>query len=222
MTRTMDTPRDRLPALIRNDFRNAVRDTGVEAPSEPVMQAMQEVPRHLFVQRAFQESAYSNAPLPIGHGQTISQPFIVALMTELLQLKPTDRVLEIGTGCGYQSAILSLLCKHVYSLEIVAELAKTAGYRLESLGYENVSVRQADGYFGWQDEAPFDAILVAATSDGIPQPLLDQLAPGGRMVIPVREPGDAERLKWIVKDGNGQVQVKDTIGVRFVPLTGER
>lgn len=220
MTRIMDAQRDRLPALIRSDFRQTAADTGLDRPSERVMQAMQDVPRHLFVQKAFQDNAYSNAPLPIGHGQTISQPFIVALMTELLQLKPSDRVLEIGTGCGYQSAILSLLCKHIYSLEIVPELAKSAAHRLESLGYENVSVRQADGYFGWQEEAPFDGILVAATANGIPDPLLQQLAPGGRMVIPVREPGDAERLKWVLKDAAGQVEVRDTIGVRFVPLTG--
>lgn len=221
MTRTMDTRRDRLPALIRNDFRQNAHETGIDTPSERVMQAMQEVPRHLFVQRAFQDNAYSNAPLPIGHGQTISQPFIVALMTELLQLKPSDRVLEIGTGCGYQSAILSLLCKHVYSLEIVPELAKNSAHRLESLGYENVSVRQADGYFGWQEQAPFDAILVAATADSLPQPLLAQLAPGGRMVLPVREPGDSERLKCVLKDASGDVEVRDTIGVRFVPLTGD-
>jgi len=218
----MDSQRDRLPALIRSDFRQSASETGIDSPSEAVMKAMQEVPRHLFVQRAFQDNAYSNAPLPIGHGQTISQPFIVALMSELLRLKRSDRVLEIGTGCGYQSAILSLLCKHVFSLEIVPELAKTGANRLESLGYENVSVRHADGYFGWQEEAPFDAILVAATADTIPQPLLDQLAPGGRMVLPVREPGDSERLKCVMKDEAGQVTVKDTVGVRFVPLTGER
>lgn len=220
MTRTMDTQRDRLPALIRNDFRQSAHETGIDAPSPRVMEAMQEVPRHLFVQRAFQDNAYANAPLPIGHGQTISQPFIVALMTELLQLKPKDRVLEIGTGCGYQSAILSLLCSHVYSLEIVPELAKSAAHRLESLGYENVSVRQGDGYYGWQEEAPFDAILVAATADSVPAPLLEQLAPGGRMVLPVREPGDSERLKLVRKHADGSVEVRDTVSVRFVPLTG--
>lgn len=220
MNRTMDAQRDKLPALIRNDFRQTASETGIAAPSERLMAAMKDVPRHLFVQKAFQDNAYANAPLPIGNGQTISQPYIVALMTEMLQLKPSDRVLEIGTGCGYQSAILSVLCKQVYSLEIIPELAKVAANRLASLGYENVQVRQADGYYGWQEEAPFDAILVAATADGIPEPLLAQLAPGGRMSIPVREPGDAERLKWITKDAAGQVAVRDTIGVRFVPLTG--
>lgn len=218
----MDAQRERLPGLIRSDFRQTAASTGIDAPSPRVMDALAEVPRHLFVQKAFQENAYANSPLPIGHGQTISQPFIVALMTELLALQPSDRVLEIGTGCGYQSAILSLLCRQVYSVEILPELAKTAANRLESLGYENVSVRQADGYYGWQDEAPFDAILVAATADAIPGPLLQQLAPGGRMVIPVREPGLGEVLKCVRKHADGSVEVSDTIGVRFVPLTGER
>ncbi len=221
MNRTMDAQRDKLPALIRSDYRQSACATGLVAPSERVLTAMQEVPRHLFVQKSFQDNAYSNAPLPIGHGQTISQPFIVALMTDMLQLEPGDKVLEIGTGCGYQSAILSLLCKQVFSLEIVPELAKSAAIRLRDLGYENVWVRHADGYYGWQEEAPFDAILVAATADGVPEPLLQQLAPGGRMAIPVREPGDAERLKWVTRDENGQIAVQDTIGVRFVPLTGQ-
>lgn len=222
MSRAMDAQRERLPGLIRGDFRQTAASTGIDAPSPQVMDALAEVPRHLFVQKAFQDNAYANAPLPIGHGQTISQPFIVALMTELLALQPTDRVLEIGTGCGYQSAILSLLCRQVYSVEILPELAKTAANRLESLGYENVSVRQADGYYGWQEEAPFDAILVAATADDIPEPLLQQLAPGGRMVIPVREPSQGEVLKCVRKHADGKVEVSDTIGVRFVPLTGER
>lgn len=219
MTRTMDVQRERLPALIRSDFRQSAASTGIDSPSERVMQAMQDVPRHLFVQKAFQDNAYSNAPLPIGQGQTISQPFIVALMTDMLQLKPEDRVLEIGTGCGYQAAILSLLCKHVYSLEIIPELAKNGANRLVSLGYENVSVRLADGHEGWQEEAPFDGILVAATADEIPPSLLQQLAPGGRMAIPLREGGN-ERLKWVRKNAAGEVEVRDTIGVKFVPLTG--
>ena len=219
MSKVMDAQRERLPALIRSDFRQTAADTGLDAPSEAVMQAMQEVPRHLFVQKAFQENAYANAPLPIGQGQTISQPFIVALMTDLLQLKPTDRVLEIGTGCGYQSAILSVLCQQVYSLEILPELVKTASNRLESLGYENVQVRQADGHFGWQEEAPFDAILVAATADAVPDDLLQQLKSGGRMVIPVRE-STGERLKLVLKNDDGKVEIRDTIAVKFVPLTG--
>ena len=186
-----------------------------------MLHALQEVPRHLFVQKAFQDSAYSNSPLPIGNGQTISQPFIVVLMTDLLQLKPADRVLEIGTGCGYQSAILSLLAKDIYSLEIVSDLYKHSAERLQGLGYENVHVRLGDGYHGWQEEAPFDAILVVATADALPEPLLAQLAPGGRMVIPVRDDAGREVLQLVTKDADGQVQVKDTIGVRFVPLTGE-
>lgn len=221
MSRIMDAQRERLPGLIRSDYRQSAADTGLSQPSEAVLHAMREVPRHLFVQKAFQESAYSNSPLPIGQGQTISQPFIVALMTELLQLKPTDKVLEIGTGCGYQSAILSLLAKDVFSLEIVPELCKQATERLVGLGYENVHVRLGDGYFGWQEEAPFDAILVAATADDVPPALLEQLAPGGRMVIPVRVVDGREVLQLVSKTADGGVSVKDTIGVRFVPLTGE-
>ncbi|HVK99390.1 MAG TPA: protein-L-isoaspartate(D-aspartate) O-methyltransferase [Dongiaceae bacterium] len=220
MSRTMDAQRERLPSLIRSDFRQAANVTGVAQPSDAVMKALQEVPRHLFVQKAFQESAYSNSPLPIGQGQTISQPFIVALMTELLQLKPTDKVLEIGTGCGYQSAVLSLLAKDVYSLEIIPELQKTAAERLTGLGYDNVHVRLGDGRAGWQEEAPFDAILVAATADNPPQSLLDQLAPGGRLVIPVRDDAGREMLQLVTKDATGQQQVLETIAVRFVPLTG--
>ena len=220
MNGSMDEQRARLPSLIRSDFRQAAADTGIDTPSERVLQAMQEVPRHMFVQKSFKDSAYVNAPLPIGHGQTISQPFIVALMTELLQLRPADKVLEVGTGCGYQSAILSLLAKTVYSLEIVPDLTKSAIERLAGLGYENVHVKQGDGYYGWQEEGPFDAILVAATADSIPQPLLDQLAPGGRMVIPVRDAGGGEMLQVVTRDADGGVQIKNTIGVRFVPLTG--
>ena len=221
MSRIMDVQRERLPGLIRSDYRQTAVETGLAQPSDAVLHALQEVPRHLFVQKAFQDSAYSNSPLPIGNGQTISQPFIVVLMTDLLQLKPADRVLEIGTGCGYQSAILSLLAKDIYSLEIVSDLYKHSAERLQGLGYENVHVRLGDGYHGWQEEAPFDAILVAATADALPDPLLAQLAPGGRMVIPVRDDAGREVLQLVTKDADGQVQVKDTIGVRFVPLTGE-
>ncbi len=222
----MDAQRERLPGLIRSDYRQSAAETGLSQPSEAVLHAMREVPRHLFVQKAFQESAYANSPLPIGQGQTISQPFIVALMTDLLQLQSTDRVLEIGTGCGYQSAILSLLARDVYSLEIVPELCKQASERLVGLGYENVHVRQGDGYYGWQEEAPFDAILVAATADEVPPALLEQLAPGGRMVIPVRlvdgrDGMGQEVLRLVRKTADGSLDTQDTIGVRFVPLTGE-
>jgi protein-L-isoaspartate(D-aspartate) O-methyltransferase len=216
----MDAQRERLPGLIRSDFRQSATVTGIAQPSDAVMNALQEVPRHLFVQKAFQESAYSNSPLPIGQGQTISQPFIVALMTELLQLKPSDKVLEIGTGCGYQSAVLSLLAKDIYSLEIIPELQKTAADRLAGLGYDNVHVRLGDGRVGWPEEAPFDAILVAATADSVPETLLDQLAPGGRLVIPLRDEAGREMLQLVTKDAAGQTQMLETIAVRFVPLTG--
>lgn len=220
MSRTMDAQRERLPGLIRSDFRQSANATGIAQPSDAVMNALQEVPRHLFVQKAFQESAYSNSPLPIGQGQTISQPFIVALMTELLQLKPTDKVLEIGTGCGYQTAILSLLAKDVYSVEIIPDLQKTAAERLTGLGYDNAHVLLGDGHAGWPEAAPFDAILVAATADRPPEPLLAQLAPGGRLVIPVRDADGREILQRVIKDENGALKTQDTIAVRFVPLTG--
>jgi len=180
---------------------------------------MRDVPRHLFVDPAHQAEAYEDHPLPIAGNQTISQPYIVALMTELLDLQPQDRVLEIGTGSGYQSAVLSKLAREVYSIEIVPELARASAERLRKLGYTNVTVREGDGYRGWPEHAPFDGIVVTAAPPRIPEPLLEQLAPGGRMVIPV---GDFfQELKVFTKEKDGKVTEKDILPVRFVPMTGE-
>ncbi len=190
---------------------------GVRDPR--VLAAMREVPRHLFVDPAQREHAYEDHPLPIAGNQTISQPYIVALMTELAEITPGERVLEIGTGSGYQSAVLSRLAREVYSIEIVPELARASGERLRRLGYGNVSVKEGDGYRGWSEHAPFDAIIVTAAPDRIPQPLLDQLAPGGRMVIPVGS--FFQELKVLSKDKNGKISEKDILPVRFVPMTGE-
>jgi protein-L-isoaspartate(D-aspartate) O-methyltransferase len=190
---------------------------GVRDPR--VLEAMRQVPRHLFVDASQRADAYEDHPLPIAGHQTISQPYIVALMTELLDLQPGETVLEIGTGSGYQSAVLAKLARQVYSIEIVPELAKEAGERLQKLGYANVTVREGDGYRGWPEHAPFDGIIVTAAPERIPEPLLDQLAPNGRMVIPVG--GFFQELKVFRKDANGKVTEKDVLPVRFVPMTGE-
>jgi protein-L-isoaspartate(D-aspartate) O-methyltransferase len=184
-----------------------------------VLRAMREVPRHLFVPEEVRRFAYQNRPLPIGHEQTISQPYIVALMTHLLKPAPGDSVLEVGTGSGYQAAILSRLVSRVRTIEIVEPLATQAGARLRDLGYSNVEVRNGDGYAGWPEHAPFDRIIVTAGADHIPRPLIDQLRPGGRMVIPLgRNPGSLE-LTLVQKDSSGRVRRKALLPVRFVPLT---
>jgi protein-L-isoaspartate(D-aspartate) O-methyltransferase len=180
---------------------------------------MREVQRHLFVDPAQRAQAYEDHPLPIAGNQTISQPYIVALMTELAEVTPNEKVLEIGTGSGYQSAVLSRCAREVYSIEIVPELARASGERLRRLGYGNVTVKEGDGYRGWSEHAPFDAIIVTAAPDRIPQPLLDQLAPGGRMVIPVGS--FFQELKVLSKDKNGKISEKGILPVRFVPMTGE-
>ncbi len=182
-----------------------------------VLNAMRTVPRHLFVPEALQAYAYHNQPLPIGHEATISQPYIVALMTDLLETEPGQRVLEVGTGSGYQAAILSGLVGRVYSIEIVEPLASEAGERLARLGYANVEVRAGDGYLGWPEQAPFDRIIVTAGAPHVPQPLLDQLKPGGRMVIPVG-PERALQLTVIDKGVNGRIKRRRVIPVAFVPL----
>lgn len=190
---------------------------GVRNPR--VLAAMRDVPRHLFVEDAQKTHAYDDGPLPIGGKQTISQPYIVALMSELLDLTPNERVLEIGTGSGYQSAVLARLAGHVYSIEIIPELAKQSAERLRRLGFTNVTLREGDGYRGWPEYAPFDGIIVTAAPERIPQPLLDQLAPNGRMVIPVG--GFFQELKVFKKDSSGKITEQDIIPVRFVPMTGE-
>jgi protein-L-isoaspartate(D-aspartate) O-methyltransferase len=183
-----------------------------------VLKAMRTVPRHLFVPEKWIDQAYEDHPLPIGHGQTISQPFIVAWMTELLELEPGDRVLEIGTGSAYQAAILGELEAEVYTIEIVEPLAAQADELLTEMGYDNVAVRHADGYFGWEDHAPFQAIIVTCAPDHIPPPLVAQLGEGGRMVVPVGPPGGYQSLFLVTKD-SGEVRSENLGGVRFVPLT---
>jgi len=180
-----------------------------------VLDAMRRVPRHRFVPSDIQESAYEDTPLPIGFGQTISQPFIVGYMSEALQLEPRHRVLEIGTGSGYQSAILAELVREVYSIEILPELAERARLTLQDLGYRNVHVRVGNGYVGWPEEAPFDRIIVTAAPPHMPQALVDQLAVGGRLVAPV---GDAEQWMRIVTRTQDRIVDQATIPVRFVPL----
>ena len=200
------------------------RETGAESGrsrfAEAVMAAMEKVPRPRFVPPEQLASAYDDRPLPIGHGQTISQPFIVALMTDLLDLKPGDRVLEIGTGCGYQAAVLAELAREVYTIEIVAALAREAQARLAALGYRNVSVRAGDGYRGWPEQAPFDAIIVTAAAPAVPPALLDQLKPGGRLVIPVGAQWQPQELLVLDKDAAGAVARRRVLGVRFVPMVG--
>jgi protein-L-isoaspartate(D-aspartate) O-methyltransferase len=184
-----------------------------------VLAAMRAVPRHLFVPEAERDLSYGDHPLPIGAGQTISQPYIVAAMTELLDLRPGEKVLEIGTGSGYQAAVLAEITDKVYSIEIVESLAKSAAARLKELGYGQVQVRAGDGYRGWPEVAPFDAIIVTAAPDHVPQPLVDQLAQGGRLVIPV---GDTfQELKVFHRDADGKVVERSVFPVRFVPMTGE-
>lgn len=185
-----------------------------------VLDAMSEVPRHLFVPEAQRSSAYDNRPLPIGHHQTISQPYVVALMTHLLRPQKDDRVLEVGTGSGYQAAVLSHLVRHVYTIEIVAPLAQEAEERLRSLGYRNVTVRQGDGYAGWREHGPFDGIIVTAGAKKVPGPLLAQLKSGGRMVIPVGSSWTGQKLLLIEKRPDGQIHTRDMGRVLFVPLTG--
>jgi protein-L-isoaspartate(D-aspartate) O-methyltransferase len=185
-----------------------------------VLKAMGTVPRHLFVSRRYRDQAYEDYPLPIGSGQTISQPYVVALMTELLKLKPDHKVFELGTGSGYQAAVASAVAGTVYTVEIYEDLARTAKKRLKTLGYENVYARQGDGYFGWEEHAPFDAIIVTAAADHIPPPLIEQLKPGGRLIIPLGSPFSVQQLVLISKDIEGRISEEPVIAVRFVPLLG--
>lgn len=184
-----------------------------------ILRAMGEVPRHLFVPASQRSFAYFDEPLPIGEEQTISQPSLVALMTHLLRPQADHVILEVGTGSGYQAALLAKLVRHVYSIEIVEPLARQAQRRLQDLGFANVTVRHGDGYAGWPEHAPFDGIIVTAGAPHVPQPLLDQLKPGGRMVIPVGPAGAIQQLKLIRKDVRGRVREEQIIPVRFVPLT---
>ena len=192
--------------------------TGMKALAPRVMAVMRQVPREKFIPAAMRASAYDNGPLPIGHGQTISQPYIVALMTDLLQLKEDDRVLEIGTGSGYQTAILSCLAKAVYTVEVVKELGEAAAERLTRLNYTNIDYRIGNGYEGWPEHAPYDAIIVTAAAPEIPQALIDQLKPGGRLVIPVGWQYLPQELMLVEKDAHNAIHSRGILGVAFVPL----
>jgi len=192
---------------------------GKKALSQCVIDAVLNVPRHEFVPEHLTRYAYENRPLPIGHGQTISQPLIVGIMTDLLNIGKGSLVLEVGTGSGYQAAILAYCVKQVYSIEIIKGLGEEAKARLQRLGYENVEVRIGDGYQGWKEHAPFDAIIVTAAAGHIPPPLIEQLKPGGRMVLPVGEPYTTQYLTLVEKDKDGKINTKRLLPVAFVPLT---
>ncbi len=206
---------------IRADVRATDDYTGVRALDARVMSAMGSVARHEFVRPSDVDAAYENRPLPIGHGQTISQPYIVALMTDLLKPRPDHIVLEIGTGSGYQAAVLAELVKHVYTIEIVEELSRDATVRLKRLDYRNVTVKHADGYHGWPEHGPFDGIIVTAVGAQIPPPLVRQLKPGGRMILPVGGRFTPQFLVLVTKDAAGHVSTEQLLPVSFVPLTGE-
>ncbi len=202
-------------------YATLARDTGEEPLDEDVMASLGTVERHEFVPARQQPFAYENRPLPIGHGQTISQPYIVALMTDLIKLDSDDVVLEIGTGSGYQAAILAKLVKHVYSIEIIEALADESAARLKRLGYDNVTTTLADGYYGWEAHAPFDAIIVTAAASHVPPPLVQQLAPGGRMIIPIGGRFMTQQLLLLEKTDDDEVITRQVAAVRFVPLTGK-
>ncbi len=212
--------RRELVETIAGDVQRTLRALGDTRFDSAVLEVMRRVPRHEFVPRSERESAYENRPLPIGYGQTISQPFIVALMTDLLNPDSSDVVLEVGTGSGYQAAVLSALVAEVHSIEIIPELAASAQRRLDRLGYDNVNVTTGDGYYGLADQAPFDAIIVTAAASHIPPPLAGQLAPGGRMVIPVGGAFLTQELILVEKVAADSLQTRHLIPVRFVPLTG--
>jgi protein-L-isoaspartate(D-aspartate) O-methyltransferase len=196
-----------------------IRARDVKEPN--VLKAMLTVPRHAFIPAGQRRYAYADHPLPIGQGQTISQPYIVAFMTEALKLGPKSKVLEIGTGSGYQAAVCAEIAREVYTIEIVPELAKSAKEKLKKLGYPNVFVKAGDGFFGWPDKAPFDAIIGTAAAKRIPKPLLEQLKPGGLMIIPTGSPYGFQYLELVKKAKDGKIKKSRVMPVRFVPMTGE-
>lgn len=188
---------------------------------QEVLNAMRSVPRHFLVPEPLRDQAYSDRPLPIGLGQTISQPYIVAFMTQTLNLDHGDKVLEIGTGSGYQAAVLSHITPNVYTIEIVEALGKRANQELDKLGYTNIEMKIGDGYYGWEEHAPFDGIIVTAAPENIPDPLIEQLKPGGTLVIPVGESGEVQTFTKVTKLESGEIQKERLMAVRFVPMTGE-
>lgn len=217
----MKSPIEHMLAEIESEVEYTHTLTGRKRLASRVMEAMQKVLREEFVPPDLEPYAYDNGPLPIGYGQTISQPYIVALMTDLLEPGQGHAVLEIGTGSGYQTAILSLLADKVFTIEYVKELGEVSAKRLKRLGYTNVEYRTGNGYNGWPEHAPYDAIIVTAAASHIPRALVEQLKPGGRLVIPVGLPYSPQELKLVIKDEQGKVLTRDIIGVSFVPLQGE-
>jgi protein-L-isoaspartate(D-aspartate) O-methyltransferase len=211
--------REQMAREIAADANTTAQYTGRRTFSDRVMAALRKVERHRFVPADQVTHAYENRPLPIGAGQTISQPYMVALMTDVLDLKPTDLVLEIGTGSGYQAAVLAELANHVYTIEIVASVGRQGAAALASAGYRNITTRIGDGYLGWPERAPFDAIIVTAAPATIPEPLIRQLKRGGRLVVPVGAAGGTQELVVIEKHADGSTTMRHTLPVRFVPLT---
>jgi len=212
--------RQRMVQDIEDTQSAAAAETGRARIARRTLDAMAQTPRHLFVREQDLGEAYENRPLPIGHGQTISQPYVVALMTDLLDVKPGDRVFELGTGSGYQAAVLAWLGAQVYSVEIVQPLGEQAAEKLARLGHGKVQVKVADGYYGWAEHAPYDAIIVTAAASHVPPPLVRQLKPGGRMVIPVGPPFLAQHLLLVEKGADGTIRTRQVLPVSFVPLTG--
>jgi protein-L-isoaspartate(D-aspartate) O-methyltransferase len=215
-----EAERIRLIEALEEEFRQTAALTGITALSPRLRAALARIPRHRFVPEAEQPFAYANQPLPIGRGQTISQPFIVALMTALLHPEPTERILEVGTGCGYQTAVLAELAARVYTIERIPELARAARARLGNLGYNNIECRTGDGRAGWPEAAPFDGILVTAAAREEPAALIGQLAPGGRLVLPLAAAGGNQILEIIEQHGEGRLTRRDILPVSFVPLIG--
>jgi protein-L-isoaspartate(D-aspartate) O-methyltransferase len=212
---------ERMIDAICRDARQTAAFTGRAAISPAVLAAMRAVPRDAFVPDAAAPYAWENVPLGIGHGQTISQPFIVALMTDLLEPGPSDRVLEIGTGSGYQAAVLAELVRDVYSVEIIPALAEAAAARLAGLGYDRVRVKVGDGWHGWPEAAPFQGIILTAVGEEVPPALIEQLAPGGRMVLPLGPRHGAQVLVVLTRQEDGTLTSRDVLPVQFVPLTGD-
>jgi protein-L-isoaspartate(D-aspartate) O-methyltransferase len=215
-----DVLRHKMIETIKEMARITGNDTGRSVFAQRVMEAMAKVPRHEFVPEHEQPYAYDNRPLSIGYEQTISQPYIVALMTDILELEPDDIVLEVGTGSGYQAAILAELAKNIYTIEIIKELGLKAQERLAKLNYNNAKVKIGDGYAGWEEHAPFDRIIITAAVNHIPPPLIEQLKPGGRMIIPVGERFFVQNLTLIEKDEEGKIKTRHILPVAFVPFTG--
>ncbi|HKK45867.1 MAG TPA: protein-L-isoaspartate(D-aspartate) O-methyltransferase [Balneolaceae bacterium] len=199
--------------------KDDISKQGVTDPK--VLDAMRHVPRHMFVPEKYQKFAYQNSPIPIGHGQTISQPYIVAYMTQVLDLKTGEKVLEIGTGSGYQAAVLSEITPYVYTIEIIPDLANEAMFRFEKLGYATIKTKIGDGYNGWTKYAPFDAIILTAAAEQIPPPLMKQLKPGGIMVMPIGDISETQELTKVTKTKDGKIHIERKIPVRFVPMRGE-